>query len=65
MPNPRPIAPGPGRPRGHGNARPTRDELRHFRSLLRNAANQGNVNAAGWLLTVDALERQQPGRGAE
>lgn len=57
MPNPHPL-PGPGRPRGHGNARPTRAELRDCQRQLRTAAAEGNVNAAGWLLTVDALERQ-------
>ena len=58
MPNPAPL-PGPGRPRGQGNARPTRDELRDYQRQLRTAASEGNVNAAGWLLTVDALERQE------
>lgn len=57
MPNPAPF-PGPGRPRGHGNARPTRDELRDCQRQLRTAAAEGSVNAAGWLLTVDVLERQ-------
>lgn len=58
MANPTPIS-GPGRPRGQGNARPTRDELRDYQRQLRTAASEGNVNAAGWLLTVDAIERQQ------
>lgn len=57
MANPNPL-PGPGRPRGHGNARPTRDELRDCQRQLRTAADEGSVNAAGWLLTIDALERQ-------
>jgi hypothetical protein len=32
--------------------------LRDCQRQLRTAAAEGNVNAAGWLLTVDALERQ-------
>lgn len=65
MSNLNPIIPkpGPGRPRGKGNAQPTRDELRDCQRQLRAAAAEGNVNAAGWLLTINVLEQQIKARG--
>lgn len=67
MANPTPITPPPsrGRPKGSKNALPSPARLREYRRNLREAADAGDVHAAGWLLTVDALERQQPERGAE
>lgn len=57
MPNPH-LKAGPGRPRGKGNTRPTRDELRDCQRQLRTAAAKGSLAASGWLLTIDLLERQ-------
>jgi hypothetical protein len=67
MANPNPITPPPGRGRQKGskNALPSPAKMREYRRTLREAADAGDVHAAGWLLTVDALERQQPGRIAE
>lgn len=61
MANPTPITPpkSPGRPRGSKNALPSPAKMREYRRTLRAAADAGDVHAAGWLLTVDALERQR------
>ncbi|GAA0576153.1 hypothetical protein ACFQH5_15120 [Halomonas salifodinae] len=62
-PSPTPPPPGRGRKKGSKNALPSPARLREYRRTLREAADAGDVHAAGWLLTVDALERQQAGEG--
>ncbi|MGQ7254869.1 hypothetical protein [Vreelandella titanicae] len=62
MSNPNPVPPPParGRPKGSRNAAVLANQaLNEYRRNLLRAADAGDINAAGWLLTVDALERQK------
>lgn len=61
MSNPTPIIPPPGagRPKGSRNTALANKAMNEYRRNLLKAADAGDINAAGWLLTVDALERQQ------
>lgn len=66
MSNPTPITPPPGagRPKGSRNANLADKALNEYRRNLLKAADAGDIHAAGWLLTVDALDRQQKAREA-
>lgn len=61
MSNPTPITPPPGkgRPKGARNTALANKAVIEYRRNLLKAADAGDVNACGWLLTVDALERQK------
>lgn len=45
------------------NIKPTQQLIRQCYIKLQEAASQGDVHAAGWLIQLDMLERQQPATG--
>lgn len=47
-----------GRPKGAKNAKPTRQAIAGYYGLLRNAADNGDINAAGKLLELDLIEQR-------
>lgn len=64
MSNPNPVTPPPGRGRRKGsrNTVPANAALKAYRQNLLRAADAGDINAAGWLLAIDTLERQKVGK---
>ncbi|MCE8020173.1 hypothetical protein HOP51_08600 [Halomonas sp. MCCC 1A11036] len=50
-----------GRVRGP-NVKPTRQAVAAYYELLKRKAEQGNVNAAGWLLQLDLLNQPREGQ---
>lgn len=48
-----------GRPAGSCNSRPSRESVRNYYALLRSAADQGDINAAGKLIELDLLNQQK------
>ena len=45
------------RPKGRRNIKPTKAEIGGYFALLRNAADKGDVTAAGWLCQLDLHSR--------
>lgn len=41
-----------GRPKGSRNAKPSQKAIQGYYALLRDAADQGDINAAGWLVSI-------------
>lgn len=48
-----------GRPAGSCNLKPSRESVRNYYALLRSAADQGDINAAGKLIELDLLDRKR------
>lgn len=48
----------PGRPKGRRNTKPSRRDVADYYALLREAADRGDVVAAGKLIELDLLKRQ-------
>lgn len=47
------------RTKGATNAKPTKKALRNYYAMLRSAADQGDLAAAGKLIELDHLEKQR------
>ncbi|WP_046080101.1 hypothetical protein [Halomonas sp. HG01] len=45
-----------GRPRGSRNRKPSKTAIRNYYALLREAADKGDINAAGKLIELDILD---------
>lgn len=48
----------PGRPRGSRNTKPSKAAVANYYALLRQAADNGDINAAGKLIELDLLQRK-------
>ena len=48
-----------GRPKGSRNAKPSQKSISGYYKLLRSAADQGDINAAGKLIELDLLNQQK------
>jgi len=49
----------PGRPRGSRNTKPSKAAVANYYALLRQAADAGDINAAGKLIELDLLDRKE------
>ncbi|MCO7245255.1 hypothetical protein [Halomonas sp. Mc5H-6] len=49
----------PGRPKGVRNLKPSQETVRSYYRLLQAKADQGDANAAGWLLQLDLTDQQK------
>lgn len=58
-PNPNPVKPGPGRPKGSKNATPGERQLMEYRRQLRAAADEGDIQAMAWVLLINAVSPNQ------
>lgn len=45
-----------GRPQGRQNSRPTKQAINGYYAMLKSAADEGDTNAAGWLVATDKLD---------
>ena len=46
-----------GRPKGSRNRKPTKREIAGYIELLRGRAEEGDVQAAGWLVQIHTAEQ--------